>query len=571
MRTSIRRFRSAHAALFALSLLAGGMALVAAPSLRAQQKPAAPQKQTILVAMSDGVKLATDVYLPEGKGPFPVILLRTPYDKNAGAGLGADGARRGYALVIQDTRGRGASEGENLPFVGDLWEKHRDGYDTLEWIAKQPWCNGKIGSFGGSALGITQLGMAGAGTTRLACQHIAVATPNFYRDAVFPGGIFKKAMIEDWLRGTKHSPESLKIWTRHPTYDAFWRGQDLTTRWNKVNAPAIHLGGWYDIFTQGTIDTFLGYQTRGGPNARGKQKLLLGPWTHGILQNRAGELTFPNANAPPNAIADPWRWFDYYLKGEQNGMDTAPAVTYYVMGDVSDPKAPGNVWRTAATWPPVETKPTPFYLHADRTLSTTKPAADAPLTYAYDPKDPVPTVGGPQLTIPAGPMDQRRIESRPDVLVFTSEPLAAPLEVTGRVRVTLHAASDAPDTDFFAKLCDVYPDGRSINICEGQLRARFRESFQREQPLKPGQIATFDIDLSSTSIIFNRGHRLRVQIASSSAPGYDPNPNTGEPFRASDRTQVAHNTVYLDAQRPSYLLLPVAADGLPAPLHASRR
>ena len=242
-----------------------------------------------------------------------------------------------------------------------------------------------------------------------------------------------------------------------------------------------------------------------------------------------------------------------------NGMDKMPAVTYYVMGDTTDPNAPGNLWRTANTWPPLATKPTPYYFTAAHGLTFARPGKGQPLTYAYDPKDPVPTVGGPQLTLPAGPMDQRKIESRPDVLLFTGEALPAPLEITGRVRAHLWASSDAADTDFVARLCDVYPDGRSINICEGALRARFREGFEHAKPLKPGQIYAFDLDLWSTSIILNKGHRLRVLITSSSAPGYDPNPNTGAPFRSDNRTQVAHNTIRLDAAHPSHILLPVMA------------
>jgi len=521
---------------------------------------ATPEKQTFMVAMRDGKKLATDVYLPSASGAFPVIFIRTPYNKNAVAGLAGEATKRGYALVVQDTRGRFASEGENLPFEGDgWWAGHADGYDSLEWIAQQSWCNGKIGTWGGSAGGITQLGEAGAGSNRLTCQHITVAAPGMYHHGVFPGGVFKKAMIEDWLKATNHSPDALKMWTSHASYDDFWRERDLTWRYEKVNAPAVHIGGWYDIFAQGTIDAFLGYQTKGGPNARGKQKLLMGPWTHGVLTNRAGDLTYPNANKPPNNVHDLWRWFDCYLKGEGNGIDKEPAVTYYVMGDVSDPNAPGNVWRTADKWPPVEAKMTPFYFHDTCKLSTEKPRKDGnPITYHYDPKNPVPTVGGPHLTLPAGPKDQRSIESRPDVIVFTSEPLTEPLEVTGRVRVKLWASSDAPDTDFAAKLCDVYPDGRSFNVCDGILRARFRKSFSREELMQPGKVYEFDIDLWSTSIIFNKGHRLRVHVTSSNAPGYDPNPNTGEPFRAGDKTQVAKNTIYVDRRHPSHILLPVA-------------
>jgi predicted acyl esterase len=545
------------------ALLCGG-SLAGSGAVR---RPAAPQagksapapaaKQTFMVPMRDSVKLATDVYVPDGKGPFPVILLRSPYNKDATAAFGAEGARRGYAVVMQDTRGRFASEGENLPFATDGWTKQRDGYDTLEWVAAQPWCGGKIGTFGGSALGITQLQMAGTGTSRLAAQHITVGAPSLYHDAVFPGGVFKKAMIEDWLRVTRFSPEALAIWTSHPDYDDYWRDRDVNRRYEEVDAPAVHIGGWFDLFTQGTLDAFTGYQTEGGPRARRRQKLVMGPWTHGVLQDRAGELTFPNGRTPPGGVHDVWRWFDYTLKGLDNGMASAPAVTYYVMGDTSDPAAPGNVWRTAAKWPPAETSITAFYLHEDRTLSPRKPAEGKPLAYDYDPKNPVPTVGGPQLTLPAGPMDQRKIETRPDVLTFTSESLTEPVEVTGRVRLRLWAASDAPDTDFFAKLCDVYPDGRCFNLCEGQLRARFRESFRREQMLRPGRIERFDIDLCSTSIVFNRGHRLGILVTSSNAPGFDPNPNTGEPFRSSTRTQVARNTIYLDTKHPSHVLLPV--------------
>ena len=430
-----------------------------------QKAPAPPHKQTLMVAMRDGVRLATDVTLPQGTGPFPVILIRLPYDKNGLAGLAASAAQNGYAVVAQDTRGRYASEGEGLPFEGDWSGKQQDGWDTIEWLVKQPWCNGKIGTMGGSALGITQLGLAGTGTPHLSAQVIHVGAPSLYHHCIFPGGVFKKAMIEDWLKATKHSPDSLQHWTSHPTYDSYWQERDLNTRWSKVNAPAVHVGGWYDIFAQGTIDSFVGYQTKGGPKARGKQKLIMGPWTHGIFQDKAGELTFPNGKTPPNNIGDAFRWFDALLKGAPNGIIEAPAVSYYVMGDTTDPQAPGNVWRTSDTWPPVETKPTLLFLHADRTLSTTKPQEAAPLTYAYDPKNPVPTVGGLQLTLPPGPMDQRKIESRPDVLVFTSEALTEPLEVTGKVLCRLWAASDAPDTDFVVKLCDVYPDGRSINVC----------------------------------------------------------------------------------------------------------
>jgi predicted acyl esterase len=540
----------------ALPCLAAAM-LIAGATIRPPMPIVAIE--THMLPMRDGTRLATDVYLPSGPPPYPVILIRTPYDKNALKPIGEDGARRGYAVVIQDTRGRFASEGANLPFEGDgWWENRADGVDTVRWIARQAWCNGNIGTWGGSALGINQLMLAGAGARPLACQHITVAEPNLHQ-ALFPGGVFKKSLVEDWLRATRHAPDALAHWTRHPAYDAFWQARDVNRRYRFVDAPAVHIGGYYDIFAQGTLDAFVGYQTRGGQNARGRQKLLMGPWAHGVLQKRVGELEFPNADQPPCTFHDPWRWFERYLKGVPNGVDREPTVVYYVMGAVGEPNAPGNEWRTADRWPPLPTRATPLYLKSDRTLAFRKPTAGAPLTYTYDPQNPVPTVGGRELSLPAGPRDQRKIESRPDVLVFTSAPLPQPLEIVGRVKAVLYVASDAPDTDFIVRLCDVYPDGRSYNIAEGALRTRYRESRSRERFMRAGQVYRVEVDLWTTAIVFNAGHRLRVHITSSSAPGYDPNPNTGEPFRASARTRPARNTVYCDAQRASYVLLPVVA------------
>ncbi|MBI2842837.1 MAG: CocE/NonD family hydrolase [Armatimonadetes bacterium] len=505
------------------------------------------------------MKLATDVYLPPGPGPFPIALARTPYDKSGTATTAAQGVELGYAMVVQDTRGRYASEGRGLPYIGDGWWGQWDGYDTLEWIAKQPWCNGKIGTWGGSALGATQLGLAGTGTTRLTCAHIQAAAPTSYHRGIYPGGVFKKSMIEQWIKTTNYPPQAIEPWIGHPVYDDYWRMRDPAFRFKYVNAPAIHIGGWFDTFSQGTIDAFVGFQKHGGKGARGKQKLLMGPWPHGLLiasDKSVGELAFPQYRTPPTQVLDTWRVFDHYLKGIKNGIEQEPPVIYYVMGDANDPKAPGNVWRTASDWPPVKAKATPFYLSTHRTVSGVKPTGGS-LSYTYDPKDPAPTVGGPQWTMPPGPIDQRKVEARPDVLVFTSDPLTEPIEVTGRLKAFLWASSDAPDTDFIVKLCDVYPDGRSMNICEGVLRARFRKSFSEETFMKPGRVYRFEIDLWSTSIIFNKGHRIRVDVTSSSYPGYDPNPNTGEPFRGSDRTQVAQNTIWFGGKYASHILMPI--------------
>jgi predicted acyl esterase len=532
------------------------LALIGLAAWVFQLAAAEPRKQTEMVRMRDGVRLATDIYLPEGTGAWPVILIRSPYNKAPMAGICADGIRRGYAMVVQDCRGRFASEGENLPFHLD----HLDGPDTMKWLVAQSWCSGKVGTWGGSAVGITQLMMAGRNGPQPTCQHITVGAPNLY-EGMFPGGVFKKAMLEDWIRVSQFSSNALPAWVAHPGFDAYWKERDTTPVYPKVASPAVHLGGWYDIFAQGTIDSFVGYQEKGGPKAKGKQKLVMGPWTHGVLQSKAGELQFPdNAKKPPGNVQDPWLWYDYWLKGVENGAATLPAVTYYVMGDVTDPQAPGNEWRVADRWPPAPATPTSWYLNQDRTLTLTKPATAAPLVYDYDPSNPVPSMGGLQLTIPAGGMDQRKIEERPDMLVFTSAPLEKPMEVTGRVRVRLWVRSDAPDTDFVARLCDVYPDGRSFNVCEGQRRARFRNSFAKEEMMKPGRVYPLEVDLWSTSILFNRGHRLRVHVSSSSAPGYDPNPNTGEAFRHGNSRRIARNEIFVDRKHPSQIVLPVMQD-----------
>jgi uncharacterized protein len=531
----------------------------------ASQAPAASPTHALMVEMRDGVKLATDVYLPEGAGPFPAIVARTPYNKDFARGLAPQVTSRGFAFVAQDSRGRHKSEGRNLAYDADGWAEGReDGYDTIEWAAKQSWCDGKVGTWGGSALGIAQYLLAGTAPPSLLAQHVTVGAPSFYRDIIYRGGAFKKNLIEEWLKSQKYEETQLKTWRDHPNEDGYWLDRDLSSRWSKANAAAVHMGGWYDIFAQGTIDAFVGYQTRGGKRARGSQRLVMGPWAHGVGQRKVGEITFPeNATAPLASFGDLWAWYDFWLKGKDNGVDKEQPVAYYVMGDTTDSGSPGNTWRFTSSWPPPST-PTPYYLMGDRSLSTAPPAPDRnipPFGYLFDPLQPVPTVGGNHLTLPSGPLDQREIEKRGDVLVFTSAELDKPVEVTGRVKMKLWISSDAPDTDFTAKLCDVYPDGRSLNVCDGIIRARFRRSFRTPRLLKRGEVYPIEMDLWSTSMVFNKGHRLRVQISSSSYPAYEPNPNTGEGLLedadAPTEPRVAHNFIYADAKHPSHILLPV--------------
>ena len=529
--------------------------LVIVGHARAQQTPA-PQATTSMVAMSDQIKLATDVYLPgDGKAKYPTIIVRTPYGKaQVGATLAAVATRRGYALVAQDLRGRFKSEGQPaIIFGNDGLGEHHDGRDAIEWVARQPWCNGKIGSWGGSALGITQNMAAPVAPDELKAQFVVVAFSDYYSQAAYQGGAFRTQLLERWLQANGIIERNLPTFVAHPRYDDFWKQLSFEAHADKVRAPAVYSGGWYDIFQQGTINAFTAVQHHGGEGARGKCKLVVGPIGHGVIT----ELKYPASAAKGPACGDAFAWFDYILQGKDNAVAREKAVHYYVMGDPTDPRAPGNFWRHADDWPPVS-RATDFYFHSDgRLVQEVSPQGDDAKTYSYDPRDPVPNIGGQELGVPLGPKDQRRIEKRPDVLLFSSDELKEPIEVTGRITAKLFVSSDCPDTDFTVKLCDVYPDGRSMLVTDGILRARYHESFEKESFLEPGQVYELTVDLWSTSLIFNKGHRIRIAVSSSNSPRFEANPNTGKPFRADKETRVAKNTVHLSMKHPSRIVLPV--------------
>ena len=513
-------------------------------------------KSTHMVAMSDGVKLATDVYVPEGKGPFPVILTRTPYNKS-NQRWGAAVATSGYAVVAQDMRGRFASGGENVPFVGCGWGKYRDGAETVAWIMKQPWCNGKIGTTGASAGGITQNLLACTTPKGLTSQYIQVAAGSLFHHAAHVGGAMRASQVLGWLKSNRFDAKAAKLMIEHTLYDDYWRQFDSNARQAVINVPAIHVGGWFDTFCQGTIDSFVGRQYHGASGAKGTQKLVMGPWAHAIGRP-AGKMPFPNARAPSKYGAA--AWFDHTLKGKANGANALPAIAYYVMGDVSDKKAPGNEWRYADRWPIPATE-TPYYLHQSKTLAPDLRKVPSHIceTYTFDPNDPCPTRGGRNLNLPAGPLDQTRVEARSDVLNFTSEPLEKPLEVTGRVTAKIYLASSAVDTDVSVRLCDVYPSGESYLMAEGMLRCRKRESMSKDVPLTPGTVYEVSVDCWSTSIIFNTNHRIRVSITSSNYPRFDRNPGTGQPWSDGCKFVKQTNKIYCNTRYPSRIILPVVA------------
>ncbi len=533
-----------------LSLVSLCLLTVAMPAPCAQA-----EKQTVMVPMTDGVKLATDIHLPPGEGPWPTILMRTPYNRKRG-GPAAVAARLGYAGVIQDMRGRFDSEGENLPFIGCGWVDHADGADTVAWIRKQPWSNGKIGTFGASAGGITQNLMAGAAPEGLVAQYIVVAAASLYTDAAYTGGALRKEQAENWTSGNKFAPEAIEMWRDHAAYDEWWHRFDSTRKHAVMNAPAVHVGGWFDTFSQGTLDAFAGRQYHGAAGAKGRQKLVMGPWTHGgIGRARQGDLRFPRA-IPPLAY-EMVQWFACHLKGAGDVIMSNPAVAYYVMGDVEADGAPGNEWRYADRWPVPATESPYYFGKGGRLLANQPAAAGDDETYTFNPADPCPTVGGRNLTIPAGPMNQNKIEDRADVLNFTTEPLAAPVEVTGRVAGKVFVSSSAADTDLSVRLSDVYPDGRSFLMTDGILRLRYRDSLSDPKPLEPGKVYEVTVDCWSTSIVFGQGHRIRVTITSSNYPRYDLNPGTCRPWTDGCKFVKQTNRIFCNAQHPSRIILPV--------------
>ena len=508
--------------------------------------------QTVMVPMRDGTKLATQISLPSGSGPWPVIMIRTPYGKSGMAGAATMALQNGYGSVVQDFRGRFDSEGVDYPvFVHGGWGEHQDGYDTVEWIASQEWCNGKVGAFGISGPGIALNMMGPSRPPHLRCMFVSVAFSSMYHQAAYQGGAFRKALIENWLNGNRFHPRSLEIIREHPDYDDFWRSINPEEVMHRVNVPVMYVGGWYDIFSAGTINGFGIVHHKGGAGARGKCRLVMEAYGHGS----SNELSFPNSGSP--ATANVFRWFDAWMKNDGRDADKIPVVHYYVMGDPGDKTSPGNEWRTADDWP-VPAKPRPFCFRADGALGR-RPVTknNVSLSYKYDPANPVPTLGGANLTITKGPRDQRPIGDRPDVLTFTSDELDEHLEVTGAVKVKLWASSSATDTDFTAKLSDVYPDGREMIVLDGIIRARHRNSMEKSELMKPGKVYEFDIDLWSTSLVFSPGHRIRVAVSSSNAPRFEPNPNTGKPSGTDDQRIVATNHIFLDADHPSHILLPI--------------
>lgn len=547
----------------------------------------------VKVPMRDGVLLSADIYAPRGaSGRFPVILYRTPYDNLLDWIVESCifYAQHGYVAVAEDVRGRYDSQGEFYPWTSEF----NDGHDTIEWIGKQPWCDGNVGMAGASYVGYVQWQAAVMGSRYLKTIVPRVMGHQLHESPHYQGGafglgvnatwsfrttgrtmqridgyqwqqLFSTLPLKDFTKVAGKSAPQFNDWLDHPDYDGYWKSLAIEERFEDIKVPAFQIGGWYDLYAAGFFEFLNGIKKRGGtPAARRNQKLLIGPWVHTACVNPmtvAGEVDFGKASMV-DFMQWELRWMDRWLKGVKNGVDNEPPLRIFVMGT--------NEWRDESEWPLARTKFTPYYLHSegsansllgDGTLSIKPPSQEHPDKFSYNPAFPVPTRGGCNCCNPEivawGAYDQRSVEHRNDVLVYTSDPMASDMEVTGPVVVKLHAATDCRDTDFTAKLVDVHPDGYARNLCDGIIRGRYRESTAKQRLLTPGQAYEFTIDLWPTSNVFQKGHRVRVEITSSNFPRFDRNLNTGGRFGHETEMRTANQTVYHDRAHPSHILLPV--------------
>ncbi len=548
-------------------------------------------RTNVRVPMRDGVELSANVFVPKADGPFPVILMRTPYGKgDAKMGEGAFYAQRGYVFVSQDCRGRGQSDGEWEPFLNEA----SDGIDTHEWVLAQPWCNGKIGTAGGSYVGFTQWAPAPAAGDYLKAMSPLVPLVDPYGDVAYMDGALNLALMmgwgtmvslapqdvvtigmwkqADWLKAYRTLPLAdwdkaigrrvgyLREWVAHNEFDEYWQARTTVSQADRIGAAILAIGGWYDIFAKSTLEHVNTVRrTAKSSRAREQARAIMGPWVHGISwDGKVGELDFGRQSVIDLRNIQ-LQWFDRWLKDVDNGADERPAFRIFVMGR--------NEWRDEEAWPLKRTEYRAYYFHSegganrpagDGVLDTRRPGEEPPDTFVYDPEAPVETLGGCNLmNCPAGPYDQTKAERRDDVLVYTSGELAEDVEVTGPVKVVLYAATSARDTDWTGKLVDVHPDGKAYNICDGIVRARYRDKAAGASLVEPGKCYRYEIDLWVTSNVFLKGHRIRVEISSSNFPRFDRNPNSGLAFGTDTKLHKANQTVYHDAGRASHILLPV--------------
>ncbi|MEE2658956.1 MAG: CocE/NonD family hydrolase [Candidatus Latescibacterota bacterium] len=552
------------------------------------------RKVDIKIPMRDAVRLSSDLFLPRGSAPAPTVLIRTPYNNNTEPLVekGRRLASLGYACVVQDVRGRWDSEGEYYPFVNEA----EDGFDTHEWIGAQPWSNGRIGTAGASYLGTTQWRPAPLASRHLICMAPRVICTDYYSGLLYPGGALQLNVamtwgmrthartaqdieFHNWTEAFRSLPVSAmdaaggrdlpfwRDWIAHPRYDDYWAQMDDTPRWADIRAPAFNMGGWYDLYAADTFTNFNGLRLYGGsPEAR-QSKLIVGPWPHALsASTQTGDIDF-GEDSLVDLESEELRWFDYWLKGIDNSIIDEPPLRLFVMG--------ANKWVSEHEWPLRRTDWQHWHLHSsgnansvlgDGSLRVSSPTGDESVdTFVYDPHFPVQTLGGNNCCSPHivawGPQDQRSAEMRGDVLCYTSDVLGDDLLVIGPVELVLFAATDGPDTDWTAKLVDVFPSGYAMNLCDGIVRARYREGADSDSLLQPNVIYEYRIQVGVTANLFQRGHRIRVEVSSSNFPRFDRNPNTGSAYGADSVLRAAHQSVCHSFSHPSHLRLPVIPVG----------
>ncbi len=483
-----------------------------------------------LIPMRDGVKLATDIYMPidYGSGQYPVILFRTPYGKeNVKTTAETWSKDEEVVVMVQDTRGQGQSQGFDMVFQTDGWGELQDGKDTIDWIKSQPWSNGRVAMQGGSALAIVANLLDGTEVgSGLVFKWLIAAPLSLYESFFYSGGgAFKKELTENWVEwqfltryGEKGYNDTLNLIKKHYIKDEYWENVDLGTRKSFLDTPAYHLGGWFDIFMPGIIDSYNLHVEAGAPD----QHIIIGPWTHcDILKQKQNELTFPeNALMYPEVVGgDPaWIAFIAYLK-DTGTVAPYPAVTYYVIGDCSDPDAPGNEWKQSTLFPPQDAKQINLFLNSSGTLSPETQDVSI-IDYTFKTENPLPTKCGQTLLTNPGPCNISSYRDRSDVLFFSTEPFTEPTEITGAVKLALKAKVDKLDTDFVAFLVDIYPDDKHYLMIEGSQKARFRHGLAEEFLLNKNEWYSIDVDLGYISLMLNTGHRLGLYISNTNYPKY---------------------------------------------------
>jgi putative CocE/NonD family hydrolase len=555
-------------------------------------------EHSVSVPMRDGVVLRADIYRPKQEGKYPVLLQRTPYNKAGGADFGMRAAAAGFVAIVQDVRGRYTSEGEWYPFK---WES-QDGFDSVEWAASLPYSNGKVGMWGGSYVGATQMLAAIAHPPHLAGICPVVTASNYHANWTYQGGAFEQWFNESWTSGLAQDTFNRKIqaatnamlgaqslplsayplfnsaqkltstqalapyfldWLAHPNYDDYWKRWSIEDHFADIQVPALHVAAWYDIFQGGSIRNYEGLRDHAGNEAARKgQRLLVVIGGHAGGGRHIGEVDFGPSAADFNEDQVTLEWYGFLFKGVQNGFAKKP-VRIFVMGV--------NEWRDEDEWPLKRAHAAKYFLASTKGANSLR--GDGLLTpeantdsrdsdqFVYDPANPVPTTGGPLCCdaghLPAGPRDQRAVEARDDVLVYSTPALEHDVEVTGQVTLDFWAKSSAVDTDFTAKLVDVWPNGFAQNLTEGILRTKYRGSQEKPELLTPDEPYQLAVDLWSTSNVFKKGHKIRLEISSSNFPRFDRNLNTGETAQSATRMVKAENTLLHDAQHPAVLLLPL--------------